>query len=95
MKRKYELTVIFSPETTSKDLTKASKEIESLVTDEGGKTIKREDWGLKEIATPIKKYSKGVYRFYKIEMPPEAIKKLNDKFKLSEQIIRHLFVAVG
>jgi small subunit ribosomal protein S6 len=84
--------VIFSPQLSSTDLTKKAKNVEALVKENKGKVVKVDDWGTKDLATPIRKSSKGAYRHFIVELPGEAITKLDREFKLTEEILRYLFV---
>lgn len=92
MKRKYELTVIFSPQLSSSDLTKAQKTIKDLVAKVDGKIVKSEDWGTRKLAYEVNKQTEGVYRFFIVELPPDALSKLDREFKLLTEILRYLFV---
>lgn len=95
MKRKYELTVIYSSQLTSSDLTKLEKSVESLIKKVDGKVVKKEDWGIKKLAYAISKQNEGVYRHLIVESPTEAPAALDREFKLLQGIMRHLLVLEG
>lgn len=92
MKKRYELTVLFSPELSSQELDKIAKNLESLVSKYEGKFVKQEDWGKRELAYPIKKQNEAYFKYYEVEVPGKAIKELDKELKHTEQIWRYLFV---
>lgn len=90
--RAYECTFI-----TSSSL--GESEIETLITSLctslaqlGGKILKKEYWGLLDLAYKIKKNNKGYYFMLIIECSYEALKEFERKLKLNELVIRHLFL---
>lgn len=89
----YELVCIFNPELTEKG--KLVKKIEDWIEKIGGKVKKKEEWGRKELAYQIKKFSKGFYVFWQLKAEPSKINNLFPKIKLEENIIRHLLVRTG
>lgn len=92
MKTRYELTVVFSPELSSQELTKAVKKLKTLIEKHEGKLVKDDDWGVRDFCYAIKKHSKGAYRFFVVEIPGSAIIVLDKELKLNEEILRYLFV---
>jgi small subunit ribosomal protein S6 len=92
MKRRYELTVVFSPQLNSSDLTKLNKSVDSLIKKVSGKVIKKEDWGTKKLSYTIAKQTDGVYRHFIVEMPAEGPAGLDKEFKLLDGVLRHLLV---
>jgi small subunit ribosomal protein S6 len=92
MKRKYELTVVFSPQLSSSELTKLNKSVGSLIEKAGGKVVKKEDWGTKKLSYAIAKQSEGVYRHFIVDMPSDGPAALDRELKLLQGILRHLLV---
>ncbi len=92
MKRRYELTVIFSPELSTTDLKKSQKSVEDLIVKWEGKLVKKDDWGTRDLAYEIDKQTKGVYWFYLIEIPGKSIKELTSALRLSMGIMRYLLI---
>jgi len=90
--QKYELTVVLPGKTTAAKKKNAVSRIEKIVETLGGKIIKSEDWGEKELAYKIAKNTSGVYLYFELEITKKAISGLNDKIKLEDGIIRHLLV---
>lgn len=85
----YELTCIFNPEADNKKLI---KKIEDWLKKIGAEVQKKEEWGRKELAYRIQKFSEGDYFFWQIEADPSKINSLSPKIKLESDIIRYLLV---
>ena len=51
----YEHTYIAAPEANKKDIENIEKKIEDILNKSSGKIHKTEDWGLRNLAYPIKK----------------------------------------
>ena len=51
----YEHTYIATPDCNKKDIDNIEKKIESILLSNAGKIVKKEDWGLRNLAYPIKK----------------------------------------
>ena len=95
MKRRYELTVIFSPELSSSDQKSTVKAIEDLVKKAEGTVVKQEEWGVKDFAYSIQKHASGIYHFFVIELAPKTISGFSGGIKLISGVLRHLLVRVG
>lgn len=90
--RNYELTIVLSGKTTAAKKKDAIETIGKIVAASGGKVLKTDDWGKRELAYKIEKNDEGVFVFFEIEMPTEAIKNIKDKLKLENDILRYLII---
>lgn len=90
----YETIFITRQEVSSHDLEKITANFIKTLTDNGGSTVKTEQWGLRDLAYPIKKTNKAYYTFLGIDSPYNAVKELERKLSLSEDIIRFMTVKV-
>jgi len=66
----------------------------TLITDNGGKVEKTEQWGLRSIAYRIKKNRKGHYTQLSIDAPSAAIAELERQLGLHEDVLRSLTIRV-
>lgn len=87
----YELTCVFDPKSDAKNLI---KKIEGWMEKMGAKVEKKEEWGTKELAYPIKKNSQGFFVFWQFQAEPYSIGDLLKKIKLEDNVVRHLLVRV-
>ena len=60
----------------------------------GGKIKKEEYWGFKNLAYQVKKSRKGHYLFFILESSGKVIHELGSQIKLTQDIIRHLFIKI-
>lgn len=95
MKRRYELTVIFSSQLSSTEHSKAVKKLETLLKKQEGKVVKKDDWGKRQLAYPIQKETEGVYTHFVVELVPDSLEKLRQEFELTQEMLRYLFVIEG
>lgn len=87
----YEIAVLYHPD-LEVDLTKAEQKVTKIFTDNGGKVVGSDNWGKRKLAYPIKKQEHAVYIFYTVELPGEAVKKIEQTFNITNEIIRYLIV---
>lgn len=90
----YETTFVARQDISAQDVKRLTQEVSDIVTSNGGKIVKKEYWGLRNIAYKIKKNRKGHYTMLGIEAPANAIEELNRKYHINEDIIRDLTVRV-
>jgi small subunit ribosomal protein S6 len=85
----YEVAVLYHPDLEI-DLEKASSKVEKIITDNGGKITKTDNWGRRKLAYPIKKQEFAVYVFYTVDMPADNVQKVEQTFNITDEIIRFL-----
>lgn len=90
--RTYEALFIVSPELEDDAIQTAAAQVEKLVTDNGGTTVRLDIWGKRRLAYPVKKHNEGCYVLFRFTAEPAVLPKLETLFKLSDTIIRHLVV---
>ena len=90
----YELVFIARQEVSPIRAKELAKKINEFITTKGGKTKKEEYWGFKNLAYEIKKSRKGHYLFFVLEASETAILELSSQIKLTQDIIRHMFIKI-
>ena len=85
----YEVAVLYHPDLEI-DLDKASKRVEKIFADNGGKIVNTDNWGKRKLAYPIKKNEHAVYVFYTVEMPGEGVAKVESTLNITDEVIRFL-----
>ena len=65
-----------------------------IITDNGGKVVKTETWGLKSLAYRIAKNRKAHYVALDIDAPAPAIAELERQSNINEDVIRFLTIRV-
>lgn len=59
----------------------------------GGKVDEISNWGKRELAYPIKKQTDGIYFLLNFKLPPDQVFALDQKVKLTDNVLRHLIMA--
>ena len=85
----YEVAILYHPDLEI-DLDKASKRVEKIFTDNGGKVAKVDNWGKRKLAYPIKKNEHAIYLFYMIEFPAANLQKVESTLNITDEVIRFL-----
>lgn len=65
-----------------------------ILTNNGGKVVKTEQWGLRNLAYRINKNKKGHYVLFNLDAPSTAINELERNMRLHEDVLRFLTVRV-
>jgi small subunit ribosomal protein S6 len=92
MMRTYELTYITKPDLDDRTLNALIERVNAMVAADGGSIIKVDRWGLRPLSYPIRKYREGHYVFTLLALPAAAPARLEQRLRLTEDIIRHLLV---
>lgn len=90
----YEATFITRQDMSKQDVTALTDNFSAIIKQNGGKVVKNEYWGLKNLAYKINKSRKGHYTMLAIEAPAAAVKELERNMGISEDVIRALTIRV-
>jgi len=85
----YEIAVLYHPDLEI-DLGKASKRVEKIIADNGGKIVGTDNWGKRKLAYPVKKNEHAVYVFYTVELPAENVQKVETTLNITDEVLRFL-----
>jgi small subunit ribosomal protein S6 len=85
----YEIAVLYHPDLEI-DLEKASKRVEKLFSDNGGKVTNVDNWGKRKLAYPIKGNEHAIYLFYSVEFPSTNLQKVENTLNITDEVIRFL-----
>ena len=86
----YETVFIATPVLSEAQMKEAVTKFKSVITDNGGKIVHEENWGLRKLAYPIQKKSTGFYYLIEFEAEGALIDKLEVQYRRDERIIRFL-----
>jgi small subunit ribosomal protein S6 len=90
----YEHTFIARQDVSPQQVDALVEEVSTLVKDLGGEVKKTEYWGLKNLAFRIKKNRKGHYAHLGLEAPPGAVREIERRLNINEDVLRFLTVRV-
>ena len=91
----YESVFVFSGSLTEKLAEEKISSYEEIIKKSGGKTLKKEYWGLRSLAYKIKKDFKGHYFLLNFETKYDAIKDVESKLKIDEESLRFLNLSIS
>jgi len=85
---RYETVFIARQDLTVEDLDALTAKLSKIITDEKGKIVSKEYWGLRSLAYKVKKNSRGHYVLLNIDAKYAAVAELNRVMGFNEDIIR-------
>jgi len=89
--RHYEIIILIHPD-QSEQVPAMLERYKALVTNSGGKVVRLEDWGRRQLAYPIQKLAKAHYICLNIECGKECLAELETGFRFNDAVLRHLTV---
>jgi len=90
----YESIFMVRPDVSSAQVEELTKTYTDLITAQGGKVTKVEQWGLRNLTYRIKKNRKAHYVFMNLDTPSAAVKEMERLMGISEDVLRTLTVRV-
>jgi small subunit ribosomal protein S6 len=91
--RDYEIVYVIRPDLSDEDRSSKIERIHSLITENGGEIGKIEDWGKRVLAYEIRHYAEGVYGLAEFRLHPDAVKSVEDRLNIDEEILRYQIVS--
>lgn len=89
--KQYELVVLLHPDLEI-DVDAPISKIEKLISNAGGAITKRDNWGKKRLAYPVKKQQFGLYVYFEIDLDTEKVRSLESSLLITEEVLRFLIV---
>jgi small subunit ribosomal protein S6 len=93
--REYETMIIAKPDLPESEMSKMVAKIEGIMTSSGGQIIKKDAWGVRRLAYPIGKTTRGIYFVYDIAATQADVTELERVLKLDEAVIRSLSIKIS
>ena len=89
--RHYEIVLLIHPD-QSEQVPAMLERYKALVTNSGGKVVRLEDWGRRQLAYPIQKLVKAHYVMLNIEVDQAILAELVESFRFNDAVLRHLVI---
>ena len=86
--RTYESIFIVHPEVAGDDQTAIIDKYKKVLTDQGAEIIKVDNWGVKTLAYPVKKQSKGCYVLVIFEADATVITEYERRMRIDDKVIK-------
>ena len=94
MLREYEFTVITRGDLSEGDTADLIQKYEDILISEDGEILKKDLWGVRKMAFPIKKLYRGYYANYDFVTRPENLTEAERLMRIDENILRYLAVRI-
>jgi small subunit ribosomal protein S6 len=89
--RHYEIIFLVNPD-QSDQVPSMLERYESIITKDGGKIYRKEDWGRRQLAYPIQDMHKAHYILLNVECTASSLDELKYAFKFNDAVIRDLII---
>tara|TARA_A100001011_G_scaffold391340_1_gene476617 strand:- start:1337 stop:1741 length:405 start_codon:yes stop_codon:yes gene_type:complete len=89
--RHYEIVFLVHPD-QSDQVPAMLKKYAGIISKEGGKIHREEDWGRRQLAYPINKIHKAHYILLNIECSLKVLDELSSNFKFNDAVIRNMVI---
>ena len=86
----YETTIIVKPDLANDQMKNLNTSIDQFFSENNVSIGYKEDWGIKNLKSTIKKYSKGSFKFMRFNANSEFPKKLDNFLKFNSECLRFL-----
>lgn len=91
--KNYEVAIVLHPDLEI-DLEAPLARMDETLSGVGAEIKKRDEWGKRKLAYPIKGQTFGIYAFYVVEMDPSRVSELEQALRLNGEVMRHLVIAL-
>lgn len=89
MVRNYESMIIINAKLAPDVIRDVIAKYTNMITTHGGEIVKTDDMGKRMLAYPINKATEGYYYVYYFNMDADAVKVLEDNYRIDEHVFRH------
>jgi small subunit ribosomal protein S6 len=89
MNRMYETIYIVRPELADEELKGLSAKVEEIIASMKGDFRRLEDWGIRKLAYPINKVTRGRYYYLRFDGDAPLIAELERRLRLDDKVIRY------
>jgi small subunit ribosomal protein S6 len=90
--RAYEAMVILNPNVGEDQVAAATQRVQDQITARGGEIQKVDTWGRRRMYFPIKHLRDGHYVIYTFNAEPRRVTEVEQSWRISEDVLRHLVV---
>jgi len=90
--RNYENLVIVKPTFTAEEIQAAIKNVEEIITSNGGEIAAQDVMGMRKLAYPIDKNERGYYQVIYYSVAPSAISEIERRFRINEDLLRFVTI---
>lgn len=89
----YEIMTILPSQYADTEIDGVIETVTKQIEKSGAKVEKMQNFGKLKIAYPIERQRHGTYVMFYVSSEPEALQKLDQNLRLSEEVLRHITIA--
>ena len=93
--RKMETLLLLSPELTVEERETILKTMDEIIAREGGKTLTVDQWGMRDLAYPVRKQMRGFYVRLEYAAPSQLVAELERIIRITDGIFKFLTVKLA
>ena len=90
----YETLFVLHPELPEAQVRETIDRVKRLIEGMEGQVSESEDWGMRDLAYPIRKQPRGTYVLVRYTARPAVVKELERMMKLADEVLRFISVRV-
>ena len=90
----YETLFILNPDLPEAQVRETIDRVRRLIEGMDGRDVELQDWGMRDLAYPIRKHPRGTYVLVQYNARAEVVKELERTLKLADEILRFISVRV-
>ena len=95
MANNYETLVLLSPELAEEDRKGILDTLTTIVDRDGGKMVETDDWGMRQLAYPVEKQTRGYYVRLVFEAPGALVAELERNIRITDGIFKFMTVKLA
>lgn len=92
--REYETVLILKPDANKSQIKRIVTNVQQMFADAGASLISADNWGLRTLAYPIKRNTRGIYLYLRFLGGSDTVLNFEQKLRLTETVLRYLTVKV-
>jgi small subunit ribosomal protein S6 len=89
---RYETLFILHPDLPEAQVRETIDRVRLLIEGMGGQVAELQDWGMRDLAYPIRKQLRGTYVLVQYSAGSEVVKELERTLKLADEVLRFISV---
>ncbi|MDR3176185.1 MAG: 30S ribosomal protein S6 [Desulfovibrio sp.] len=93
--RRFETLLLFSPDLPSESRNAILGGFKGVIEREGGKVLQEDNWGMRDLAYPVKKQMRGYYTRLEYAGPGALVAELERNIRIAENVFKFLTVKLA
>jgi small subunit ribosomal protein S6 len=95
MKHKYETLLLFDPELSVENRKEIQDNLAAVIDRDGGRVLEVDEWGMRDLAYPVRKVSRGFYTRLEFVLGAEFTAELERNIRIADGIFKFLTVKLA